>query len=61
MDALWLLIALVVALAEGYALGRPQKGDTLTEQIKPLIRRHWWFHALALAFYLWLGIHFFLQ
>jgi uncharacterized membrane protein len=60
MGALWLLLALAFALLEGYALGSPTPGDTFTEQIRRLMRIQWVRMGL-LAFYVWLGWHFFLE
>lgn len=61
MEAVWLLLAIATALAEGYALGRPEKGDTLSEQVWALLRRPWFRWGVAVPFWAWLTWHFFME
>jgi hypothetical protein len=54
---LWFLIALQIVLCEGWGLGRPQQGDTLSEMIW-LLRSNPVGRLVFLPLWCWLTWHF---
>lgn len=58
--ALWLLWFLAFAFIEGYAVGHPQAGDTLSELLWGLMELEWLKFLLGCAWG-WLGWHLFVQ
>lgn len=56
----WLTILVSILVLEFAALGRPEKGDTLSEQVWALMRNRW-AAALLVALWSWLTWHFFIE
>lgn len=57
--AIWIILSLVVVLYEGFRWGKGS--GTLTAHTRPVIRAVLWVKLVALAAWLWLGWHFFLD
>ena len=55
---LWAVIGLAIFLVETVALVRKERGDTLTEHIRELMK-HRWFQVAFGIFWVWLSLHFF--
>lgn len=60
LPAAWVALALTAAFLEGLALGRPHRGDTISEVVW-IIRDDAWGRFLVLPLWCWLTVHLLLK
>lgn len=58
---LWMLLFMALILLEGFALGRPQAGDTLSETVWTYLRDDAVARFVVLPLWTWLTYHWWLQ
>lgn len=59
--AIWTIICVAAAIAEGIALSNRTQGDTFTDHSRPWVRKHPVLTTLFFVFWLWLGYHYFVE